>query len=615
MRIDRRALMKTGLAGLAMGGLPVVSSLRADGPWSGGGERVHGDSLLGPAKYGPDFKHFGYVNPNAPKGGIAAIDYSAPFDSFNPFITKGTPLAPVRSYIVESLMTAPLDEGSTHYGLIAEWMEHPKDDAWAAFRLRDEARWHDGRPITVADVQKSFELLVEQGNPLYRFYYQNVVKVVDEGDRVVRFFFDQTGNRELPHTMGQLWILPAHYWEGKDFAEVASEPILGSGPYKVGQFERGRYAEFERVPDYWGKDLPVRVGTHNFDTLRFEFFLDRDVAFEAFKKGEIDYWDENSASRWAKRFEFPAINSGKVERREVAFEGPKVVQFFGLNLRREKFADRRTRQAIDMMFDFDWTNDQRYFNQYARPYSYFQGTDGLMATGLPDEAELALLEPFRDQLPPEVFEQPFENTKTNGSGRDRRVRRRAAALLKEAGWQLDERKLVNAKGEPLSIEYITSAAAAERVVGPWMQNLEQLGITTSFRQVDQAQYIRRVRAFDFDVITSGVANSESPGNEQREYWGSASADQPGGRNRVGVKDPVIDSLIETIVFAENREALEAASRALDRVLLWQRYTILQLYEPRARIAFWKGMTPPDPLPARDAGFPNVWWYNAAEAAK
>lgn len=574
--------------------------------------RVHGHSLIGELKYGPAFAHFDYVNPDAPTGGTARVATLGSFDSFNPFIVKGDPPTGV-GLIFEALMTPSLDEGSTHYGLLAEWEEHPADQRWVAFKLRDGARWHDGRPITVEDVIWSFETLVAKGVPNYRFYYANVTGARDLGERIVRFDFDQAGNRELPHIMGQLPVLPKHWWDGRDFEAGGLEPPLGSGPYRVGAFEPGRFVEYERVDEYWGRDLPVRVGTGNFDRLRYEVFLDGSAALDAFRGGLIDYRDENSASNWAERYDFPAVQRGEVKRAEVETEGPKRVQYLAMNLRRPKFQDVRVREALTLAFDFEWTNRTIYFSQYARPRSYFQGTEDLMPEGPPEGLELEMLEEFRDQLPPEVFGEPYAPPVTDGSGRNRDNLRRASRLLAEAGWRPGpDGTLTNEAGEPFVIEFLSAQDTQERVIGPYIANLATLGIDARFRAIDSPQYIRRVAQdpnFDFDMIIWGVANSESPGNEQREFWGSEAATRMGSRNVGGVQDPVVDALIDKIIFSEDREALAAASRALDRVLTWRRYGVIQLYTPFERIAWWDKLEHPEPFPPRDPGFPTVWWHD------
>ncbi|MEL6317137.1 MAG: extracellular solute-binding protein, partial [Pseudomonadota bacterium] len=544
-------------------------------------------------------------------GGSVRLFGGRTYDSFNPYIIKGAPTTAASLHVWESLMEPSLDEGSTHYGLLAEWMERGPEDAWVAFRLREEARFHDGRQVGVADVLKSFELLTTQARPFFASYYANVERAVDEGDRVVRFFFDQTGNRELPHIMGQLAVLPAHYWEARDFRDATLEPPLGSGPYRIGAFDAGRYVELERVPEYWGAELPVRIGANNFDTLRYEFFLDNNAALEAFKKGDLDFRRENSALNWAEKYEFPAVAAGDVLKREVALEGPKAVQGFVFNLRRAKFADRRVREALSLAFDFEFTNKSIFFQQYARPNSYFQGSADLMAGGPPTGAELALLEPFRADLPAELFEKAFAYPQTSGDGRIRGQLRRARNLLRSAGLEIRDGALFTPQGERFTLEFLIASAAQERVIGPFLKNLEVLGVESIVRLIDIPQYVRRLNTYDFDMIVNGWRNSDSPGNEQRDFWSAATAEQEGGRNRGGVAMPVLDALIEKIVFAEDRAALAAACRALDRVLLWEHVSILQLYTPFERVAHWARLQAPDPLPSREIGFPEIWW--SAEA--
>ena len=601
------------------GGLAAGTAMMLGGGWrfaaqaaeaEGDVIRSHGDSLIGPLKYAEGFPHFNYVNPAAPKGGVARLDASGGFDSFHSFISKGDPATGL-GLISDTLMTPSLDGGSEHYGLLAEWMERPEDYSWVAFKLRDSARWHDGTPVTVDDVIFAFDMLTTKGAPFYKFYYQNVVKAEDAGDGVVRFTFDQSGNRELPHIMGQLTPLPKHWWEGRDFEKSSLDIPLGSGAYKIGKFEAGRFVEYERVADYWGADLPVNIGANNFDVLRFDYFKDDSAALDGFKAGDFDYRAENSARNWATSYDFPALQRGEAVKREVVLEGPKSVQFYALNMRLPKFGDRRTREAIGLAFDFEWTNKTIFYDQYARPSSYFQGSTELMATGIPEGAELAMLEEFRDQLPPELFEKPFELPKTDGDGRPRQNLRAARKLLQDAGWQVKGGKLLGADGEQLSIVFTTAQKSMERVMSPFVKNLESLGIDARIRVVDSAQYVRLWQDHDFDVIVHGVSNSESPGNEQREYWGSETADRVGSRNQSGVKNPVVDALIEKIVFAADRAELEAASRALDRVLLWEHVAIPMLYTPFERIAYWTRIQPPEPLPARSIGFPTVWWSAGA----
>lgn len=579
--------------------------------------RSHGASLTDALKYGPDFPHFDYVNPDAPKGGIARLGTQSSFDSFNPFIVKGDTPTGV-GIIFDTLMGRSLDQGSTEYGLLAEWIEYPEDYSWASFRLRDNAAWHDGAPVTVEDVIFSINILIEKGHPQYRFYYANVKEAVDLGDRVVRFNFDVKDNRELPQIMGQLTILPKHWWADRTFEDSTLEPLLGSGPYRIGAFEPGRYIEYDRVKNYWGADVPINVGKHNFDKLRYEIFLDGEAAFEGFKSGEFDFRAENSASKWAQQYEFPAAKKGLVVKEEIVEKGPKRIQTYAFNLRRPQFQDRRVREAIKLAFDFERTNATVYFEQYARPRSYFQGTESLMATGAPEGAELAMLEELRGQVPEEVFGPHYEPPKTDGSGRNRRQLRQAKKLLADAGWNVRNGALVGPDDKPMKIEFLSAQDSQGKVLNPFIKNLKTLGVNASMRVVDGPQYIRRVAQdpeFDWDMIIWGVSNSESPGNEQREFWGSEAATRVGARNVGGVQDPAVDALIDKIIFAKDREELEAASRALDRVLTWNHYMIMQLYTPYERIAYWNKFGHPDPLPPYSIGFPTYWWWDEAKAAE
>jgi len=464
--------------------------------------RSHGGTLVGDLKYGPDFKHFDYANPDAPKGGTARIAAIGTYDSFNPFIVKGNSAIGV-SRIYDSLMTSALDASATEYGLLAEWIEHPKDFSSVNFKIRDEAKWHDGTPITPKDVVFTFNLLITKAIPGYRLYYANVETAKDMGDNIVRFEFDEKNNRELPHIMGQLTILPEHYWKDRDFTKSSLEKPLGSGPYAIGNFEAGRHLEYDRVEDYWGKDLPVNVGQHNFDKLRFEYYKDPNAAFEAFKAGKLDHREENSSINWATRYNFPAVKGGDVVKEEIVTDGPKRSQTFVFNTRREKFSDVRVREALALMFDFEWTNKAIFYDQYARPTSYFQGTKDLMSSGKPEGRELEILEEYRDDLPADLFEKPFEMPVSDGSGRpNRRVLRQAKKLLKEAGWTVKGGELVNEEGRRFEIEFLYASPQQERVIAPYLKSLDRLGIDTKLRLIDTAQYTRRFQDHDFDMVAA-----------------------------------------------------------------------------------------------------------------
>ncbi len=572
----------------------------------------HGWSLFGDLKYPPDFKRFDYVNPDAPKGGTLRLSAVGGFDSLNPFILKGD-AATGSSMIYDRLLTGSYDEAGAEYGLLAKSVEAAEDFSWVEFTLRPEARWHDGKPVTPEDVVFSFNILREKGAPVYRFYYANVKSVTKAGAHGVRFEFDTAGNRELPLIMGQLPILPAHYWKGRDFEATTLEPPLGSGPYRIGKVDANRSITLERVKDYWGKDLAVNVGAHNFDQIVFEYYRDDTVALEAFKANNFDMRNETSAKNWATAYDFPAAKQGKVTLAELETRNAEPMQGFLFNIRKSKFSDPRVRLAFNYAFDFEWANKNLFYGQYARSSSYFQNSE-LAASALPDAAELALLEPFRAQLPPEVFTSIYKPPSTDGSGNNRDNLREAQRLLAEAGWQVKNGGLTNTtSGEKMQVEFLLDQPNFERIVSPYVRSLERLGVKASIRVIDTAQYQNRTDAYDFDIVIGGIANSLSPGNEQREYWSSAAADRPGSRNLAGVNSPVVDALIDKIIFAEDRAALIAASRALDRVLLWGHYLVPQWHSPVSRIAYWNVIDYPRPTPDYNIGFPDLWWYKGATA--
>jgi microcin C transport system substrate-binding protein len=595
-------------AGLLLSGIPFgVSSARAaEGGYSG-----HGAAMHGALKYGPDFTHFEYVNPEAPKGGEVRLSQTGSFDSLNPFILKGDSAAYL-GLTFETLMAPSSDEAFSQYGLIAGQVEFPADRSSVTFTLREEARWHDGTPITVADVIFSFEALTQKGSPFYRVYYADVAKVEDLGERRVKFTFDAGENRELPLIVGQLAILPKHYFETHDFEKTTLEPILGSGPYKVDLVEAGRAISYRRVADYWGADLPVNRGRHNFETLRIDYYRDDTVALEAFKAHEFDWRSENTAKVWAKSYDGPAVEAGLIKKIEIPHEEPTGLSAFIFNTRQPIFADRRVRQALGLAFDYEWTNKNLFFGAYTRTRSYFSNSE-LASSGLPGAAELALLEPYRGRIPEEVFTTEFVPPETDGSGNIRGNLRAATKLLSEAGWRVVDGKLTQGEsGEVFEFEFLLqSGGAFERIVQAYARNLERLGITVDIRLVDPAQYQNRVQEFDFDMMWGGFGQSLSPGNEQRDFWSSAAAEVPGSRNVIGIRDPVIDELIEALIAAPDREALIAASRALDRVLLWNHYVVplwhLRLY----RLAYWDIFGRPEITARYDHGFPSTWWVEPA----
>jgi microcin C transport system substrate-binding protein len=584
-------------------------------------KRHHALSLIGTPKYPADFKHFDFVNPDAPKGGVVRMADIGSFDSLNPILYKGEAAAGL-GLIYESLMQDSLDESSTSYGLIAESASYPPDFSSVTFKLRDEARWNDGKPITTEDVVYSLDVN-KQANPRLALYYKNVTKAEATGPNEVTFSFDVKGNRELPMIMGQLTILPKHYWTGTDAAgnqrdplKTTLEPPLGSGPYRIKTVTPARTISFERVPDYWGKDLPVNRGQWNFDEIRFDYYRDETVAFESFKAGNLDYHQESSAKNWATAYDFAAVRDGYVKRQEVPIKSAQPMQCFVFNLRHPQFQDRRVRQAFNLAFDFEWANKNLFFGQYARVGSYFQGSELASPAALPEGRELEILNEVKDQVPPEVFTELHVNP-INNSPEDLRANlRKAVQLLKEAGYEVKGGVLVNTKtGQPLTVEFLLVSPLFERIVQPYAANLERLGIKAKIRMVDSAQYTRRLDGFDYDIIVGNFGQSESPGNEQRDYWGSEAADREGSRNLIGIKDPAIDKLIDKVIFAKDRQELVAATRALDRVLLWNDFVVPQWYAPKVRIAYWNRYGQPATLPGLTPGFTQVWWYDKELAAK
>jgi microcin C transport system substrate-binding protein len=586
-----------------------VAAAAADATHTG-----HGIAMYDDLKYGPDFTHFDYVNPNAPKGGEIKHAAIGTFDSFNPFIIKGNP-DQASGLIYDTLMVASADEPFSEYGLLAETVETPPDRSWVAFTLRPQARWHDGKPVTVDDVIWSFETLRAKGQPFFRAYYASVEKVEQIGERTVKFTFKPGQNRELPLIIGQLAVLPKHYWAGRDFEATTLDPPLGSGPYKIDAFEAGRWSTYRRVADYWGRDLPVNVGRHNFDVERYDYYRDDTVSLEALKAGEYDLRLEMSAKAWATAYDVPPVRDGLLKKEEIKNDRPAGMQSYAFNLRRPLFQDRRVRQALGYPFDFEWSDRTLFYGQYTRTRSYFANSE-LASAGLPQGQELAVLDPYRGKVPDEVFSKEFEPPATDGSGNIRDNLRQASELLKAAGWEIDPKSkmLVNkATGQPFEFEILLFEPLFERVTLPFAKNLERLGVTARVRTVDAAQYKKRSDDFDFDVVVNNWGESQSPGNEQREYWTSAFADQPGSANVLGLKDPVVDALVDQLVAAPDRASLVARTHALDRVLLWGYYVIPQWYLPYDRIAYWDKFGRPSIIPAQGVQI-DTWWVDPAKAA-
>jgi len=571
----------------------------------------HAMAMHGEPKYGPDFTHFDYVNPDAPKGGSLRLGVTGTFDSFNPYIIKGNAAAGIGA---ETLTVASADEPFTRYGLIAESIEWPEDRSWVIFTLRPEARWHDGTPITVDDVIFSLETLKTKGQPFFRFYYGTIDRAEKVGERKVKFVFTEAGNRELPLIAGEMPILSKHYWEGKDFERTTLEPPLGSGPYRIADFEPGRYVVVERVEDYWGKDLPVNVGINNFDRIRYDYFRDDTVLRQALKAGVIDYREENQAKAWALDYDTPAVREGWLKKKLFPQENPAGMQAFVFNTRRPMFSDPKVREALNYAFDFEWTNPTLFFGQYTRTESYFSNSE-LASSGLPQGDELALLEKYRGRVPERVFTEEYRAPVTDGSGWPRKNLEKAFQLLAEAGWHVRDMKLVNDEtGEQMRFEILLVSQAFERVVLPLVRNFKRLGIEARVRLVDQSQYINRIRSYDFDMAVLGWGQSESPGNEQRSFWSSSAADSPGSRNYAGIKDPVVDELVELVISAPDRESLVTRTRALDRVLLWGFYVIPNWYLSVDRILYWDKFSYPEVIPARGTSV-SYWWFDPVKAER
>jgi microcin C transport system substrate-binding protein len=579
--------------------------------------RHHALSLLGEPKFGPDFKHFDWVNPAAPKGGTVRLWALGAFDSLNPYTIKGSPAAGL-GLIYDALMVSSPDEPSTEYGLVAAWVSHPDDFSSVTFGLRPEARFHDGKPMTAADVVFTFEQL-KKNHPHYAFYYKNVVKAEPTGPNEVTFTFDQKGNRELPLIVGQMPVLPKHYWEGKsangearDLGRSTLEIPLGSGPYRIKEIDAGRSIVYERVKDYWAKDLPISIGQWNFDEIRYSYFRDRVPAFEAFKAGQIDFWQESSAKFWATGYDFEAANKSLVRKEEIPVARVAPMQAFVMNLRRPQFQDARVRRAFNLAFDFEWANKNLFFDQYRRVGSFFDNSE-LASKGLPTGLELKILEEVRGQVPPEVFTTEWKNPVNAGPQDARRNLAEASKLLGEAGWKARNGVLVDGQGRELSVEFLIVSPDFERVILPYKTALERLGVKASIRVVDSAQYQRREDSFDFDIIVDTFPQSLSPGNEQRDFWGTPAADREGSRNTAGIKNPAIDKLIERLIFAKDREELVAATRALDRVLLWNHYVVPQWHTPYDRVASWDMFGRPAKLPSQSISFQRIWWVDPDKA--
>lgn len=576
-------------------------------------EAVHGIALHGTPKYPANFTHFDYVNPDAPKGGEIRLESLGTFDTVNPFTLKGV-AADNAAIVFETLMVKSLDEPFTEYGWVAESVTVAPDRSWVSYRIRPEAKFHDGSPITPDDVIFSFETLRDKGQPFYRSYYKDVAKAEKTGDRDVRFSFKDTTNTELPLIMGELPVLSKKFWQGKDFAATTLEPILGSGPYEIDTMEQGRNISYKRVKDWWGKDLAVNRGRYNFDEIRNDYYRDATVALEAFLAGRYDFRLENVAKNWALAYNTPAVKDGLIKRDNLKNELPAGMQGFVFNMRRPIFQDRRVREALNYAFDFEWSNKNFAYNAYERTKSYFENSE-LAAKGLPTPDEIKILDPYRGKVPDEVFTKEFTLPTTDGTGDNRDNLHKAADLLREAGWVLKDGKLVNAAGKEFTFEIVDAEPMFERWTQPLLRNLERLGIKATFRSVDASQYQNLMDSYDFDMTIAVFGQSLSPGNEQFAFWSSAKADVKGGRNLIGVRDPVVDDLLKQLVHAKSREELVTICRALDRALLWQYYVIPHWHIGSYRIAYWDRFAMPKIMPKYGLDVVDAWWIDPAKTGK
>ena len=569
----------------------------------------HAIAMHGEPKYDQNFISVEYVSNNAEKGGNIVRSAIGTYDTFNPFTLKGTSAAGI-GLLYESLTVGSSDEAFTEYGLLAKSIEWPDDRSWVTFTLRDEAKWHDGKKITSDDVVWTFNTLMEKGHPFYKYYYGDVSEVIKITENKVKFEFSTNTNKELVLIVGQLPVLPKHYWENKNFEETTLDVPIGSGPYKVKSFDAGRSITYELDMDYWGFEnniVPIKVGKDNMGSIRYDYYKDRGVEREAFKSGEIDFFSENTSKEWATGYDIDAVTEGLIKKELIPHENPQGMQAFAFNTRKDIFADKRVRKALSFAFDFEWTNKNLFYGAYKRTDSFFENSE-LASSGLPSQAELAYLNPYIDQLPKEIFNEEYSNPKTDGSGFIRNELQEATKLLQEAGWKLRDGKLENSKGEPFEFEILLVSPAFERIVLPFIDNLEKLGINASLRTIDSSQYQKRIESFDFDMVVFTFSQSLSPGNEQRNFWSSGAADTNGSRNIIGIKNNVIDLLIENLINAKDREDLITISRALDRVLLWNYYVIPQWHISAYRVLYWDMFDQPKQKPKYSLGF-DTWWVN------
>lgn len=606
-------LLATGLALLGFAA-PALAQTKTD-VWS------YAFSMEGEPKYPEGFKHFDYVNVDAPKTGTVRMSSMGGFDTFNPILPKGEPASGI-GLLYETLMTPSQDEQGTYYGLLAASLKIAPDYGAVTFRMDPKAHWNDGQPVTAEDVVWTFNKLIEV-NPDRAQYYSNITKAEVTAPGEVTFTFNQTGNRELPLILGQLMVLPQHWWEGtdakgnvRDITKSTLEPPLGSGPYELSSFEAGRTITYSRVKNYWGEDQATQVGTNNFDQYRVESFLDETVRFEAFKGDQFDWWSEYSARRWATAFDFPAVAQKRVvlELFPQDYNGSGLMVGFIPNLRKEKFQDERVREALNYAFDFEALNQTLFYGQYERVNSYFYGLP-FQSKGLPEGKELEVLQSVKDLVPASVFTEPYTNPVSGDATKLRGNLRTALGLFNEAGYTLNGSQLIGPDGKQLTVEILSNQPSLEPMFQNLVTNLNQIGVLASIRLVDSPQYINRLRSFDYDVVYSSWAQSNSPGNEQRFFFGSASADEEGSQNYAGIKDPGVDALIDKLVLAPDRATQLAISAALDRVLLNHHYVVPGYTLRNSRTARWDRFSRPETLPEYSSAFPTIWWWDADKAAK
>ncbi|HKA64234.1 MAG TPA: extracellular solute-binding protein [Methyloceanibacter sp.] len=593
---------------IAIGGLFITGACQA--------EAKHGLSSFGDLAYPADYQHFAYANPDAPKGGTFSLvgwGGVTTFDSLNNYILKGD-AAQGLELLFDSLMTRAADEPDAVYGLVAKSAEVTPDGLSVTFTLRPEAKFNDGSPLTADDVVFSFETLKTKGHPIFAQTLADVVNAEALDPHTVRYSFKGALTRDLPLTVAELPIFSKAYYASHDFAQTTLDPPLGSGPYVVGDLKQGRTISYKRNPNYWGKDLPVNRGRWNFDEIRFEYFRDRTAGMEAFKAGTYDFREEFTSKVWATEYDFPAIRAGKVKKEVLPDETPSGTQGYFLNTRREQLKDPLVRKALDLAFDFEWTNRNLFYGLYTRTQSFFENST-MKSEGEPSPAEKSLLENLGAPVSPEALGPAYLPPKTDGSGNIRKQLEEAGKLLDQAGWTMKDGKRVNAKGEQMKLEILNFEPAFERVTAPFVKNLQLLGIDASMRMVDPAQYQRRLKSFDFDITTERYQMRNTPGVELRSYFGSDAAKMDGSLNLAGISDPAVDTLVERVIAAKSRDELETASGALDRVLRAGHYWVPHWYKASNNIAYWDKFSRPETKPRFDRGILDTWWYDAGKAAK